>query len=94
MLFPNLIWAVSERRLPHYELARLSELSESKLSRGLSGRRAFNDEEKCRIAEVLGYSSAWLFQEVKPPRAACLGRGTRTTQDAAPPAVVSNGREI
>jgi len=68
MLYPNLVWAMSNRRLPNYRVATLAELSESSFSRAVAGRRDFSPEERERIAKVLGFPAAWLFAEPRPPR--------------------------
>lgn len=68
MLYPNLAWAISNKRLPNYQVASLARLSESSFSRALSGRRDFSPEERERIATVLNFPAEWLFQEPVPPR--------------------------
>ncbi len=69
MRYPNLAWAMSNRRLPNYRVAALADLSESSFSRALSGRREFTPAERERIAAILGFPSAWLFAKARPPRA-------------------------
>jgi hypothetical protein len=69
MRYPNLAWAMRNRRLPNYRVAALAELSESSFSRAISGRREFTPEERERVAAVLGFPSAWLFAKARPPRA-------------------------
>ena len=68
MRFPNLIWAIDEKRLAHYELAARVGMDASRFSRCLRGRFEFAPHERQRIAEVLGYPLDWLFEEAKPPR--------------------------
>ena len=70
MRYPNLAWAISNRRLHNYRVAALSDLSESTFSRALSGRRDFSPEERERIAKVLSFPSTWLFAEPQPPHPA------------------------
>lgn len=72
MLYPNLVWAMSHRRLPNYRVATLAEISESSFSRALSGRREFSPEERERIAKILSFPAAWLFAEPRPPHVSAL----------------------
>jgi hypothetical protein len=81
MLYPNLAWAMSNRRLPNYRVAALAELSESSFSRALSGRRDFNPEERERIAKVLCFPLPWLFAKPRPPRS--VSPSDDTTQPTA-----------
>ena len=67
MKFPNLIWAIAERRMAHYQVASLTGLNESKFSRGLNGLVEFTAQARKKIAGVLGYPVHWLFKEVTPP---------------------------
>jgi hypothetical protein len=69
MKFPNLLWAIEESRLAHYELASRIGMDASRFSRCLRGRFEFAPHERARIAEVLGYPVEWLFAEARPPRA-------------------------
>jgi len=74
MRFINLRFALAQVRMPHFELAQLLRVSESALSRKLTGRREFTVEERARIAEILSARGAtldasWLFSEPVPPRA-------------------------
>lgn len=66
MNFPNLDWAIRERGSQYQFAAQLGE-SESWVSRRLTGRVKFSDEERHRIAHELGYPVEWLFQIVVPP---------------------------
>jgi hypothetical protein len=68
MKYPNLGWAISQRRLAHYEAAARVHMSESRFSRCLSGRAHFSLEEQQKLASFLDYPVAWLFQKVSPPR--------------------------
>ena len=67
MEYPNLIWAIGQRRYAHYELARAADMTESRFSRCLSGRFEFSDEERRKIGALLGYSRDWLFAKITPP---------------------------
>jgi len=75
MRYANLIWAIAQWGTRYRFAAKLRE-SESWLSRSLSSRVAFTDEERRRIAQTLGYPAEWLFQEPTPPR------GFPTLQDS------------
>ena len=66
MKFPNLAWAIRERGSQFQFAARLGE-SESWISRRLTGRIEFTEEERRRIADTLGYPARWLFQAPEPP---------------------------
>jgi transcriptional regulator with XRE-family HTH domain len=66
MHFPNLLWAVRQAGSQFQLAARLGE-SESWLSRRLTGRVEFSDEDRARISEALGYPANWLFQSPQPP---------------------------
>jgi hypothetical protein len=68
MKFPNLLWAIEESRLAHYELASRIGMDASRFSRCLRGRFEFAPHERTRIAEVLAYPVEWLFAEARPPR--------------------------
>ena len=74
MKFPNLSWAMKRARLANYQLAAILEMSESRVSRSLNGLLKFTPQEKKKICKVLGYSKAWLFQEIEPPRASAEAR--------------------
>jgi transcriptional regulator with XRE-family HTH domain len=65
MRFPNVAWAVAQRKLPQYQLAARIGLSEARLSRGLTGRTELTPGERAAIAGVLGFAEAWLFMEVE-----------------------------
>jgi helix-turn-helix protein len=67
MKFPNLSWATHQGGLTHYRVAARVGMSESKFSRCLTGRSEFSQEERSRLAAVLQYPQAWLFQEIVPP---------------------------
>ena len=66
MKFPNLTWAVRERGSQFQFAAQLGE-SESWVSRRLTGRVEFTDEERERVARILGFPTHWLFQAPEPP---------------------------
>ncbi len=68
MRFPNLFWAIEQKRLAHYELAARVGMDASRFSRCLRGRFEFVPYQKQRIAEVLAYPAEWLFTEPRPPR--------------------------
>jgi hypothetical protein len=67
MRYPNLAWAARQHGLTHYRVAAGVGLSESKFSRGLTGRLEFTDEERENLAALLCYPASWLFQEIVPP---------------------------
>jgi hypothetical protein len=67
MKFPNLVWAIGECRLAHYQAAAEAGVSETRFSRCLSGRAEFSQQEKEKLATFLAYPVAWLFQEIIPP---------------------------
>jgi len=70
MKYPNLnwmIWCKGERR---YQIAVALKISEATLTRKFQGRADFLPYEKERIAEILGYTSSWLFAELTPPASA------------------------
>jgi len=68
MKFPNLVYAISLKRLPHYEIARAADISEWRFSRLLNGRSEFSSVECERLAQVLGFDRDWLFDSPEPPR--------------------------
>jgi hypothetical protein len=72
--YPNLEWAASFHRLRRFELAQLLKISEGAFCNRLSGRVLFSPIEKQRLAERLGYTSEWLFQQMVPPVSARLHR--------------------
>lgn len=67
-LFPNLLWAVGDGRVRHFELAEAAAMSESQFSRALNGRMDFSHEQRDKVARFLGYPANWLFKQVRPPR--------------------------
>jgi hypothetical protein len=67
MKFPNLAWAAAADGLAHYQMAAGAGMSESDFSRCLNGRAEFSGAEREKLAAILGYPEAWLFQEVVPP---------------------------
>jgi transcriptional regulator with XRE-family HTH domain len=70
MMFPNLIWAIRQERMAQFDLAAKAGLFESRLSRAINGRVELSTTERERIANILGYSVAWLFRPMTPSRAA------------------------
>jgi hypothetical protein len=64
--FPNLVWAIRDRRMAHYEVARRVAMEPTHFSRCLSGRLDFAPHERKRIAEILGFHEGWLFCEPRP----------------------------
>jgi transcriptional regulator with XRE-family HTH domain len=70
MIFPNLSWALTHRRMRQYQLAARADLSESALSRALVGRREFSAEERERVSGLLGFDVEWLFAVAMPPASA------------------------
>jgi len=67
MRFPNLVWAIEEIRLRHYELADSVGMSAFRFSRCLRGRSDFDPIERRRIAAAFRYAEAWLFAGPTPP---------------------------
>ena len=45
------------------QIAKLARVSPEKLSHAIYGRRGLNDDERARVAKVLGYSVTDLFRE-------------------------------
>lgn len=68
MKFPNLVYAISLKHRPHYEVAQEAKISEWRFSRQLNGRTEISPTERERIAQVLGFDRDWLFETPKPPR--------------------------
>lgn len=66
MKFPNLVWAIRQRGNQFQFAAQLGK-SESWISRRLTGRVEFADEDRQLIAQQLHYPVDWLFQIVMPP---------------------------
>jgi transcriptional regulator with XRE-family HTH domain len=64
--FPNLAWAIHERGSQFQFAAQVGE-SESWLSRRLTGRVEFTENEQERVARILGLPVGWLFQTPEPP---------------------------
>ncbi len=67
MIFPNLLFAIGEKRLAHYELCAQVGIERTQFSRRLNGMGEFSPREKERIAGALEYSCDWLFQQISPP---------------------------
>jgi len=72
MRFPNLVWAIGQHRLAHYEVAGSAGMSEARFSRCLNGRFEFSEGERVKIAGLLGYSQEWLFEQITLPELAKL----------------------
>jgi len=70
MRYPNLVWAIKERWIAHYEVAGSVKVSPSRFSRCLNGIVEFAPHEKTRLSELLGFDAAWLFAEPIPRRVA------------------------
>ena len=70
MTFPNLLWALREKKIAQYELAARIGISESKLSRAINGRVELSADERRLIGEALEYSPSWLFRSMTPSRVA------------------------
>ena len=68
MHFPNIAYAAGVRGLVQYQLAEAAGMNESRMSRCLNGRFEFTPAERERIADVLGFEQAWLFETPKPPK--------------------------
>jgi transcriptional regulator with XRE-family HTH domain len=68
MKFPNLLWALREKKIAQYELAARIGISESKLSRAINGRVQLSADERRRIGDAVGYSPSWLFRAMTPSR--------------------------
>jgi len=66
MKYPNLVWAISDRRLAHYELAQRADMEPSRFSRCITGRFDFTPNERTRISEVLSLDESWLFLQPAP----------------------------
>lgn len=75
MKYPNLMWAIRDLRMAQFELAGKVGISESRLSRAMTGRIVLSADEQTRIGDVLGYSAKWLFRAMTSTRA--LRRRTR-----------------
>lgn len=67
MIFPNLLFAIGEKRLAHYELCSQVGIERTQFSRRLNGMGEFSPREKERIAGRLEYPCDWLFREIIPP---------------------------
>jgi hypothetical protein len=66
--FPNLYWAIDNRRLAHYEFSACVHMERTRFSRCLNGLTEFAPDEKDRIAEILEFPAEWLFLGAMPPR--------------------------
>jgi hypothetical protein len=63
-----MIYAISLKRVPHYEIAQVARISEWRFSRLLNGRSEILPTERTRIAEALGFDESWLFELPNPPK--------------------------
>jgi hypothetical protein len=68
MKFPNLAWAIRKRGYQFQFATQIGE-GESWVSRRLTGRVEFTDEDRERVARILGFPKHWLFQAPEPPGA-------------------------
>lgn len=84
MRFPNLVWAIRDRRLAHYDVAHRVRMEPTRFSRCLSGRLDFAPHERRLISELLNIDEKWLFSQPVPrplttnggPGIATLGAST------------------
>jgi len=67
VIFPNLLFAIGEKRLAHYELCSQVGIERTQFSRRLNGMGEFSPREKERIAGTLEYPCNWLFRKIEPP---------------------------
>lgn len=74
MKFPNLVWALRDRRLAHYQLAMRLGMEPSRFSRCLTGRFDFAPHERKRIGELLAIDESWLFSQPVPRPLTSKGR--------------------
>ena len=84
MRYPNLSWAISNRRHAHYEVAQACGMSEWRFSRAVSGRCDFAPEEQEKIASFLSYAAGWLFAAPKPPSSKPATLRRDLTDDSVP----------
>jgi hypothetical protein len=68
MGYPNLLWILANKKIPHYRLANRVGISESRFSRALNGRQKFSTGERRVISKIMGYSERWLFASPNVPR--------------------------
>lgn len=66
MRFPNLVWAIRERGLAHYQLSMRLGMEPSRFSRCTSGGFEFTPQDRQRISELLGMDESWLFSRPVP----------------------------
>lgn len=88
MKYPNLVWAIEKKRVPHYEFAANVRIERTRFSRCLHGVANFTPSEMTWIGEALGYTPEWLFAEPRP----AIRRGLDGVSQVAP-AVACPGRE-
>lgn len=62
------VYAISLKRVPHYEITQETKISEWRFSRLLNGRSEATPIERKRIAKVLGLDEGWLFETPNPPK--------------------------
>jgi hypothetical protein len=63
---PNLVWAIREARLAHYQIATRVGMEPSRFSCCLTGRFEFAPKERQAISELLGIDESWLFSRPAP----------------------------
>jgi hypothetical protein len=85
MKFPNLVYAISLKRMPHYQIAHASRISEWRFSRLLNGRSEAAPAERNRIAEALGFDETWLFEVPRPPSTRIVEHETVPVAHSSPP---------
>jgi hypothetical protein len=71
--FPNLVWAIREVGLAHYQVAMRIGMEPSRFSRCMTGRFEFRAQERHRISELLRMDESWLFSRPTPRRLATKG---------------------
>lgn len=89
-MLANLRWKIETQGLKHYDVAKAAGISESKLSRALSGRATLGPIEKERIAAAVSCDDQnWLFRDF-----GVLPRSYRPEQPEPEPAFAcaANGR--
>ena len=74
MKFPNLVWALRDQRLAHYQLAVRLGMEPTRFSRCLNGRFEFAPHERKRIGELLGIDESWLFLQPAPQPLTAMGK--------------------
>jgi hypothetical protein len=67
MKFPNLGWAIDERRFIAETVAKAVGIDPSRFSRCRNGHLDFTQREKTAIAKLLDFPLKWLFREPQRP---------------------------